>query len=1227
MKHALLARLGVVALFSSLVIGCSSEPNQKLASGFANPPDSAKPRTWWHWVSGNVTKEGITADLEAMKRIGVGGAQCFSVDQVPDPKDRGHVLYMSDEWRALTKHAISEANRLGLELSITDCEGWSESGGQWIKPEQSMQKIVWTEEQVAGGTTFEDALPQPEAVKDFYQDIAVFAFPSLPGEQAKLAALKPKVTSSSGEVDGAKLWDGDVKTTVTARSAKDGQDAYVQIEFAQPLRAGSFTIAPVNPNTRGELQISDDDGKTYRKLVAFSTNRKARDRQTLIFDEVNARFFRIAVPKAKAGATLSIGEIDFGSARVPDYRVKTAMESRVLGEPPTGEVPSASIVQREKLVDLTDKFHDGKLSWDAPEGEWTIIRIGHTSTGKTNHPAMAQTVGLECNKLDPEAVKAVYDGMLAKIIAENKPLIGSGLKYVLMDSWEAGCENWSSNLRAEFQKRRGYDPLPWLVTMSGRYVESTEKTERFLWDWRRTIGDLVAENHYGLMKKLLNANKIGLYAEAPGIGMPTTADELQCKGRTDIPMGEFWVNRAGDEGDTREAASAAHIYGKTVAAAESFTATPENAAWTNDPFSLKQQGDREFCNGINRYVFHRYAHQPWLDRYPGMTMGPWGINFERTNTWWEPGKAWITYISRCQYMLQQGLFNADIVYYYGEDVPNCLQPSRLNPPPPKGYNYDACNKEVLLTRMSVKDGRIVLLDGMSYRVLVLPATNRMSPEVARKVKQLVADGATVVGPKPNQSPSLADYPKCDDEVKRIAHEVWADCDGKTSTERSFGKGKIIDGKKLDDVLAGVSPDFTTDAVGDDAAQFRFIHRGAAGAEIYFVSSQQEQPAAVECSFRVSGRKPQFWHPDTGKIEDVAVYSMKDGRTSIPIRFDPAGSVFVVFGAKSVNAEAVTSFAKSGKRILPFAEPPTLAKNALEIHKATYGVLNGTENQQIDVTDQVEKQVKGGSVVVGANNDLAGRDPAYNLRKQLRVEYTFNGKRDTLVVDEGRNLRIPGSSVGAFAATASRVPAELSASNGHVTMTAFQSGDYTVAGTSAKDKGRSVHVDSVPGAMAIDGPWDVRFPPQWGAPSPVTFESLISWTKHLDEGVKHFSGTASYVKDIDIPEQMLAKGNRVYLDLGEVKNLAEVKLNGKDVATLWKPPFRVEITSFVKPGRNHLVVAITNLWPNRLIGDAGQPENRRYTWSAYNRYKATDPLLPSGLLGPVKLVPAVTVQIK
>ncbi len=1209
-----------IALLTIISLACAKDSRSSLARGFQDPPDSAKPRTWWHWVSGNVSKEGITADLEAMKRIGVGGAQAFSVDQVPDRKDQGHVLYMTPEWRDLMKHAISECNRLGLELTVHACEGWSESGGPWITPEYSMQKVVWTETTFHGPGKMSDTLAQPETIKDFYRDICVLAFPALRGEQVNLKDLKPKITSSEPEIAGNALIDGKLETVFTI-SAQKNTPVWVQFEFPQAITVGSVGIAPVSSLVKGEVQVSDD-GKNFRKLGDFSAGKREQQQRWVMFPEATGKFFRVIIPKPSANQRIKLAEISFGGPRVGNFRAKAAFESRVVeNDSDKAKVKPDAMIAPDKLIDLTSKMDsNGNLNWDAPEGDWTILRIGHTSTGHEDGPAMAETRGLECDKLSREAVTKFFNkpGMISTIIDDSKPLVGKSLQYVLMDSWEAGQLNWTEKFREEFKRLRGYDPQPWLPALTGRYVKSPDDTERFLWDFRRTIADLIAENHYGLIHDLLHQHDMKLTSEAPGIGMPVCADELQCKGKTDIPMGEFWVGWTEDGSDPKEAASAAHIYGKTIAAAESFTATPENAAWKNDPYSLKMQGDREFCVGINRYVFHRYAHQPWLDRAPGMTMGPWGINFERTNTWWEPARAWISYISRCEYLLQQGLFVADLAYMYPEGAPENFDPGRNNPKAPAGHDFDGVNAEVVMTRMSVKNGMIVLPDGMSYRVLVLPNTTRMTPALLTKVKSLVEDGATVVGPKPTKSPSLNDYPKCDQEVKQLADSIWGNLDGKDVTERQLGKGRIVWGKPLEEVLS-VEPDFEATS-SQGTPSLRYIHRRAGDTEIYFVSNQTDHPEYAECTFRVDGKLPELWYADSGKMELASAFSNNDGRTTVPLRFDPSGSVFVIFSKSAKGVDPVQIVTHDSVPVIPLRASHETAQHTLEIKKATYGVLNGDTSLQRDVTKELQSKVHDGTISVEASNDIAG-DPAVLKYKQLKVDYVYDGKPGTTTIKERSTFAVP---TAIFPFTEQPAVEIASFGDGKHRVTMWENGYYQIR--TASGKVQSAKVMDLPEAKEITGSWQINFPPKKGAPATASFDKLISWTDSKDDGVKYFSGTATYVKDIDISNEMLGKDRPIYLDLGEVKNLAEVSLNGKNLGILWKPPFRIDITSAAHAGKNHLEVKVTNLWPNRLIGDLNLPADQRTTWTAYNPYKKDSPLLPSGILGPVKIGTGKTVEV-
>ncbi|NOX53749.1 MAG: hypothetical protein GXP27_04805, partial [Planctomycetes bacterium] len=673
------AVIGIVVLVASGDSALAKPPAADLQQGFQQPPEWARPWVYWFWLNGNITREGITADLEAMKRAGIGGVLIMEVDQgVPE----GKVPFASPQWRKLFQHVCSEADRLGLEVNMNNDAGWCGSGGPWVPPELAMQRLVWTETPVEGPRRFEGSLPRAKAVAGYYRDVAVLAFPA-PTRPAKIIGIRRK----------------------------------------------SFHSA------------------MYQSLAARAT-----------------------WPADPVGST----------------------------------------VPRNRVLDLTKKMDaNGRLVWDVPEGRWTILRIGHTPTGKDNHPAPESGRGLECDKLSRRAVQTHFAGFIGKLIQDVGPLAGKTLVATHIDSWEVGVQNWTPKFRDEFHRRRGYDPLPWLPVVTGRVIGSREQSERFLWDLRQTVGELLLENYAGYMRQLAQKHGLRLSIEAY---TSCPVNELEYAGRADEPMGEFWSWRKyGAAFSCTEMASAAHVYGKPIVGAEAFTATNEEA-WQGHPGNIKDLGDWAFCEGINRFVFHRYALQPWRDRRPGMSMGPWGLHYERTQTWWELSKAWHEYLARCQFLLQQGRFVADICLLTPEGAPQSLRGQRAftgqRPDLPlerPGHNFDLCPPELVL-KMTVRNGRLVLPSGMSYRLLALPQVETMTPELLAKVKELVEAGATVVGAPPQKSPSLTDYPQCDTEVERLAGELWP---GRKPPSEvavvSRGKGRIVWGGELTQWYAAERP--------------------------------------------------------------------------------------------------------------------------------------------------------------------------------------------------------------------------------------------------------------------------------------------------------------------------------------------------------------------------------------------------------------------------------------
>lgn len=1155
----MMRRMAILMVLCGLFAAVAPAVDAQLAKGFRHPPDSAWPWVYWMWSDGNITRQGITADLEAMRRVGIRGVLIMEVDQdIP----KGPARFLSPQWRELFRFVMQEATRLGIEVNMNNDGGWSGSGGPWITPELSMQVVVWSETNVRGPQRFQGALAQPKTVRNYYRDIAVLAFPAA---DVRMAEASPKLTMGSGRqgLDAAKLLDGNPATVATLPAPPNGEPVYVNLDFPQPFSARALTIALDGWYARanGTLEISDD-GRQFRAVRSFTATWPA---SSVNFETVSAKHYRIAFQTRGA---LALGEIELHTeGRIEGIPTKAAfMHQRFFPAMAGPGMSAENIGPRGGVLDLTSKLSpDGRLAWDAPAGRWTVLRLGSTTTGKMNHPAPPESVGLECDKLNKRAIEVHFDGLMKKLVDDQRAVGGTALKYVHIDSWEVGSQNWTPAFREEFQKRRGYDPLPFLPVVTGRAVESQELAERFLWDWRRTVADMIVDNYAGHMRELCHQHGLKLSIEAYGGG---PLDELAYAGRADMPIGEFWMGKelyeswVGEEPHpvNREMVSAGHVYGRPIIGAEAFTAVPRNAKWLNHPFRLKMLGDTMFTQGINRFIFHRYAMQPWLDRKPGMTFGQYGIHFERTNTWWEQSTAWLAYLARCQYLLQQGRFVADVAYLASEKGSN-QAPGRetLDPPMPAGYDYDALPPELLLSQATVENGRLTLPSGMSYQVLVLPIGNTMRPALLSKIKELVANGATVLGPPPSRSPSLSGYPTADAEVRRLARELWSDMDGLSITERRYGKGKVVWGRSLADVLRDPSgfPDFSV--VGPRTAQnVNFIHRKIGGGDVYFVASPHPEAATFLCAFRVAGRRPELWWPDTGRIERIAVYDPQPGVTRIPIRLEAYGSVFVVFPSDAAAPEHVAAALRDGVEIsgMPGTAPLDLREKMSEI--------------RIERGERASFKVE------------VARAGAYVLR-----------------TSEGRSLNF--------------------------------------------------EVPALPPPMEIQGPWDVEFPKGWGAPPRVTFERLISWTSHPETGVKYFSGTASYRRQIDIPESMLGDGRKVYLDLGRVQVIAEVKLNGRDLGILWKPPFRIDLTGAAKAGANDLEVRVVNLWPNRLIGDDHLPQDTqwsgltlrrwpqwlldgkpsptgRLTFTTWKHWTKDDPLLESGLLGPVVLEAARVLEV-
>ncbi len=1212
----------VMILFGVPLADAATSSDSDLARGFASPPDSAAPRTWWHWMNGNVTREGIKADLEAMHKAGVRSATIVTIGYKTPP---GPVKYLSPEWLALVKFAAEEGRKLGITIGMGNCAGWSSTGAPWVKPSESMLMVVSSETSTEGPRHFAETIPVPRSPRDpgkfsslfaqpgptgvFYRDLKVVAFSTPDVDQVTMDSFSPTITGSDPAFDGTKINHG----VSSLPFAKPGHPQYVQIAFAQPFQLRTLSVY-FDQEFRGHGVIeASDDGQNFHSLRSF-VSRAFSGLQSYEVPVTSARFYRLVFQQGDGpNGRVQIARLNLIPApRVDDYRGKAMAADRINGnefdDETTPDVPPEMVVQPNKTIDLTARMDkSGKLDWNVPPGKWTILRFGYTPTGVGNHPAPPEGTGPEIDKLSRSAAKDYWDGLVPKLKSSLGPLLGDSFDHVLIDSYEVGVQNWTPAFREEFRKRCGYDMFDYLPVLAGRIVGSSEKSERFLWDFRRVIAALFAENYYDYFEVLAHQSGLKLELEPYGNG---PFDELRSGRDADRVMGEFWWP-VPTLGSVRIAASVAHTYGKTLAGAESFTSA--DGGYEMSPPTMKALGDLAYANGINSFTFHRYTHEPWMNRWPGMTMDPWGSNLERTNTWYGISTAWMTYLSRCQYLLQQGLVVNDVLSFEGEDEPATPRDLTLKP----GYSYDSCDTDTLLHRLSVKDGRFVLPDGMSYRLLVLPAAKKMTPELLQKLKELVDAGATIIGSKPVGSPSLIGYPQCDDTVKHLADELW---DG----------GKIISAKSPEDVLAslGVKPDFQSDA-GDFPP---YLHRIVGGTDFYFVSNQQGTSLDSDCVFRVTGKTPELWHPDTGAIEKVACFSDDGSLTHIHLRLDPAGSVFVVFRPGTPSPDHPISLSKAG------GFTPINA-DTLTINRAVVGDVQKGETR--DVTSLIAAKVSEGRLLfLAAAKGLPA--PPHPAGASLEVDYTLNGRPGTRILQEGETIDIHEPHFE-FPDSALHLD-----DTGAVQLEAWTPGTYTIA----MARGGAVSKDvAVPAPVAVDGSWDVSFPPNWGAPPKITLDQLASLSDNANPGVKYFSGTATYTKTVPIPAESLGDGHRLYLDLGDVEVMAQVKLNGHDFGTLWKPPYRIDITGVAKPGDNALEVKVTDLWPNRLIGDDMLPPDAEYnsdlsikawpqwlldgkpsptgrlTFSNWRHWTKDDSVIPSGLIGPVVLHTSTEVPVR
>lgn len=1230
-----------------------------LTERFIHPPAEAKPWVYWFWMNGNVTKEGITADLEAMNRIGIGGVLIMNVGlRTPHgPHD-----FNTQGWRDHYKFAADECVRLGMQMALHPLDGWATSGGQWISPEQSIKMLVWNVTDVEGPDNEPVILTQPLTKEGIYEDLAILALPL-----EKDAVLMPARVFVNGKEDDT-LFDGDLKGGLKG-------DLEILAEFDEPVPLSTVVFPrdsrwdyglTVHADVPTTVEVSED-GMVFEKVSETDYNVSIDNGDnfsfTISFPQRMVKAVRVRMNNAR---NLDIVEMEFRSRpQVHLWEIKSSLarEREHGGETPwIDSAPWPELIEGvdvDRIVNLTDRLgDDSTLDWEIPKGHWRIFRIGKTSSGKHVAPGTHAGAGLEADKMDGDSIRHHWNSFGKKMVDEINKEPGVPIWSVHTDSWESYLHTWSSRFQEEFEKRRGYSIIPYLpVLCGGTIIGNAEESERFLWDYRRTCADLIAENYYGLMRKLANEAGLKFQSEAAGRQM-FMYDPLNYAANTDMYVGEFWMG-PDLRVDCRVAASTAHTYGRPLAAAEAFTSG--NGGFLDDPFALKTLGDRAFCTGINRFIIHRYCMQPFNHVEPGMTFGPWGINFDRTQTWWENGaKAWCEYLARCQSLLQTGTFVADVIYYIGHDAPNYLghRHEIWNPIPP-GYDYDGCNLEILKKLQVEVDGTLSLPSGMRYRVLLLPNREHMTLDAAHEVERLVNAGATVVGTRPVRTPGLKDWKERDAQLQQIVARYWH---------------KVLD-EPLEAILNGIAPpDFGYDA--PENITLNYIHRRTQDADIYFVANANaSMPADSVLRFRVADRQPELWDPATGTMEKVNVWRQQDGITEVPVHFDPAGSWFVVFreaaqppssldpalfalshGDDLVEADASEHFTMALwlKSSAPLKMPPS-GSPGVPMMGQNYAIYPAPGHEVWtgrDVGLGISAG-KDGLIIIAHGARYFASPIIHNvdLSDWTHVAVTAQDGNVTLYIDGETAARaiVPGRTLhGSIGVKHSRNRTTFDGKTEALFQRAQTLSREEIADLMEKTAPRELSDDEID----LSGQWTVLFPPNRQAPAQIELPELMSWTQHTDDGVKYFSGTATYQKTFSAPKEFAGRAKEVFLNLGEVENIAEVRLNGSDLGTLWKPPFRVNVTDALVEGDNTLEVKVTNLWPNRLIGDeklhpdpgldyhprgpawsAGGPLRKipewvrngepspagRTTWLLWRFYGGDETLLPSGLLGPVRLV--------
>lgn len=995
-----MSKLKTVSFLSLMVSLClapvrGAEPATVEESIFRGTPKATKVHAWWHWISGNITEEGLTKDLESMHEQGISQVTILDIGgfvstTLPVP----NIKFDTPEWYSMYQHALKEAKRLGMMIGAHNCAGWSTSGGPWVTPENSMKEFVWSRSEVRGGRKVSIQLPLPPMAENYYEDAAVVAFPNTHPQNGY--ARSNALVMQEGLLLGRTLSDGNPMTKVGF-----AEESSITVAFDAPYETDEVLILPHSVFSWSKMNTlsltvelsASTDGETFVEVETLEIV-GANVPHRIKIPKTKSRFFKLTALKNKDKCYLAEFELlsgDDASTYLTGVHgllqksvaVKTSNDTLYAPSEPVGQ----SAISANKVIDLTSSMSgDGTLDWDVPDGNWSIVRFGYTTTGMKNKPATPEGTGLEVDKMDARAASVHFDSFAGKLLEKAGPMAGDVFKFIMIDSWECHYQNWTHAFPEEFEARRGYDILNWIPALCGEVVESPKLTDAFLHDFRETIADLIDQNYYKAMRDLCHENDIELHAEVIyGGGKYPPLDILKSNGRMDLPMLEFWathdketrlqIYKPGKKPPESLATYSALASNKSVIGSEAYTS---RAYYSESPASLKRFGDEAFSAGINQMILHSYVHQP-IEEKPGVTLEQFGAHFNRNNPYWNHASDWMTYQARAQYLLQKGLPVVDCIFFVGDQYP---QPRSYSFPRelPFGYRANPCNFDMLKNKSSIVDGKLSFGGLQQFALLALPERESMEVETLEVLRSLVKNGLVLYGPPPSRMLGMVEITEEKAAFDQLVLELWGKDSERETGDRKVGNGRVLWGREIGDVLKdlNVSPDLA--ATTASSTDIMYIHKRTADEDIYFVFNQTEDVVTTELQFRVTGKQPEIWQAQSGDVKEQPIYTVEGNQTRIPVTFKPSESFFFVF-RNAAEKPHVTKVMKGNQFLFPVSDTAeesvpsaTYAKGDIAFTSKT----GGTYAFELSDGSKIGKHLEKPAVIdLGAGPTKLSFDPIYN----------------------------------------------------------------------------------------------------------------------------------------------------------------------------------------------------------------------------------------------------------